>query len=101
MLTGQETRKTGSQCQAPGSHFQEVLCLGGAKKQGTVALSTAAAKYVSLSMQCPSRVLWIRRLNSEIDNPPCELNIILKDYQSAIAMGRNPQLYRRAKHIDK
>ena len=39
------------------------------KKQDTVALSTAEAKYVALS-SAAKECVWIQRLNSDLENPP-------------------------------
>lgn len=69
------------------------------KKQDTVALSTAEAEYMALSCAAQESI-WMRRLNSELGNPPQGPTIILEDNQSAIAMAKNPQFHGRAKHID-
>ena len=69
------------------------------KKQDTVALSTAEAEYVALS-SATQECVWMRRLVSELGNPPGEPTTILEDNQSSIAMARNPQFHGRAKHID-
>ena len=69
------------------------------KKQDTVALSTAEAEYVALS-SATQECVWMRRLNSELGNPPEGPTTILEDNQSCIAMARNPQFHGRAKHID-
>ena len=69
------------------------------KKQDTVALSTAEAEYVALS-SATQECVWMRRLNSELGNPPEGPTTILEDNQSSIAMARNPQFHGRAKHID-
>ena len=69
------------------------------KKQDTVALSTAEAEYVALS-SATQECVWMRRLNSELGNPPKGPTTILEDNQSSIAMARNPQFHRRAKHIN-
>ena len=69
------------------------------KKQDTVALSTAEAEYVALS-SAAQECVWMRRLVSELGNPPGEPTTILEDNQSSIAMARNPQFHGRAKHID-
>ena len=42
----------------------------------------------------------MRRLNSELGNPPDGPTTILEDNQSSIAMAKNPQFHGRAKHID-
>ena len=42
----------------------------------------------------------MRRLISELGNPPTGPTTILEDNQSTIAMAKNPQFHGRAKHID-
>ncbi len=42
----------------------------------------------------------MRRLNSELGNPPDGPTTIMEDNQSSIAMAKNPQFHERAKHID-
>ena len=42
----------------------------------------------------------MRRLNSELGNPPEGPTTIFEDNQSTIAMAKNPQFHGRAKHID-
>ena len=69
------------------------------RKQDTVALSTAEAEYVALS-SAAQECLWMRRLNTELGNPPQGPTTILEDNQSSIAMARNPQYHGRVKHID-
>ena len=69
------------------------------KKQDTVALSTAEAEYVALCSAAQETV-WLRRLISELNNPPDGPTTILEDNQSAMAMAKNPQFHGRAKHID-
>ena len=69
------------------------------KKQDTVALSTAEAEYAALS-SAAQECVWIRRLNSDLENPPKGPTTILEDNQSSIAMAKNPQFHGRAKHID-
>ena len=69
------------------------------RKQDTVALSTAEAEYVALSIAAQECV-WMRRLLSELGNPPGGPTTILEDNQSSIATARNPQFHGRAKHID-
>ena len=59
------------------------------EKQDTVALSTAEAEYVALS-SAAQECVWMRRLISELGNPPGEPTTILEDNQSSIAMARNP-----------
>ena len=48
------------------------------KKQDTVALSTAEAEYVALSFAA-QKTVWLRRLTSELKNPPIGPTTILED----------------------
>jgi hypothetical protein len=69
------------------------------KLQQSVALSTAEAEYVVLSL-CIQEVLWTKNLLSEmkikIDYPV----IVHEDNQSAIAIAKNDGYQSRAKHIN-
>jgi len=68
------------------------------KKQGTIALSTTEAEYISAA-QCCSQLLWIR--NQLADYEIHENNIpIFCDNNAAISLSKNPILYSRAKHIE-
>ena len=59
----------------------------------------AGAEYVALS-SAAQESMWMRRLNSELDNAPEGPITILNDNQSAISMAKNPHFHERAKHID-
>ena len=69
------------------------------KRQPTVALSTAEAEYMALSMAVQT-VIWIRKLLKDFyiasENP----TIIYEDNQGCIAMAKNPVNHERTKHID-
>ena len=69
------------------------------KKQECVALSTAEAEYVALS-SATQEAVWLRKLATDLGNPPKEPTTVFEDNQSAIAMSKNPQFHGRAKHID-
>ena len=69
------------------------------KKQDCIALSTAEAEYVALS-SATQEAVWLRKLATDLGNPPKESTTIHEDKQSAIAMSKNPQFHGRAKHID-
>ena len=66
------------------------------KKQDCVA---AEAEYVALS-SATQEAVWLRKLATDLGNPPKESTTIHEDNQSAIAMSKNPQFHGRAKHID-
>ena len=87
-------------CSTTGNVF---LLAGGAiswlsKKQAVVALSTAEAEYVSLSM-ATQEVLWLLKLFADLQ-VPTEQIVIMEDNQGAIALARNPVAHSRTKHID-
>ena len=69
------------------------------KKQDCVALSTAEAEYVALS-SATQEAVWLRKLATDLGDPPQEPTTVYEDNQSAIAMSKNPQFHGRAKHID-
>ena len=69
------------------------------KKQDTVALSTAEAEYVALA-NAAQECAWMRRLLSELGDSQRGPTNILEDYQSCIAMAKNPKFHGRAKHVD-
>ena len=70
------------------------------KKQPIVALSTAEAEYVALSMTTQEAV-WLRRFLSDLttaeDQKP---TVVMEDNQGTIAIGKNPVAHARTKHID-
>ena len=69
------------------------------KKQNCVALSTAEAEYMAISMAAEESV-WLERLLSEMNEKSDELIFIYEDNQSTIFMAMNPKFHGRAKHID-
>ena len=83
-----------------------IFSVGGApvswksRKQSCVALSTAEAEYISLTIAA-QEAIWSNRLLSELQlqKEPLEPAIIYEDNQSAISMAKNPQFHGRSKHI--
>ena len=69
------------------------------KVQQSVALSTAEAEYIALSL-CIQESLWTRNLLSEIGVRDIASTIVYEDNQSAIAIAMNNGYQSRAKHID-
>ncbi|KAJ0389261.1 hypothetical protein P43SY_010839 [Pythium insidiosum] len=69
------------------------------KLQRTVALSTAEAEYVSISM-CTQEVLWARTLLEELGHAQTQPTKINTDNKSAIAIAKNVGYSARAKHVD-
>nr|CCA21616.1 putative polyprotein [Albugo laibachii Nc14] len=67
--------------------------------QKSVALSSAEAEYMAMSM-CGANILWVKQILLEMGHPfegPIQLFV---DNQSAIAIPRNDRYQSRAKHID-
>jgi ribosomal protein S12 methylthiotransferase accessory factor YcaO len=69
------------------------------KKQSVVALSSTDAEYVALS-EAGREACWLRSLYHELGYDQAKLTQIRCDNNGAIAMARNPQFHKRAKHID-
>jgi len=71
------------------------------KKQGSVALSSTEAEYMSLT-QGIKEALWLGELLSDLGAPryKTEIRQVQCDNQGAIALTRNPQYHARTKHID-
>jgi hypothetical protein len=69
------------------------------KKQSVVALSSTDAEYVALS-EAGREACWLRSLYHELGYDQAKPTQIRCDNNGAIAMARNPQFHKRAKHID-
>ncbi|GKB21993.1 retrovirus-related pol polyprotein from transposon TNT 1-94 [Tanacetum coccineum] len=70
----------------------------GAKKQSSVAMSSAEAEYVAAA-GCCAQVLWIKSQLADYDVLYDKVPIFC-DNTSAIAISNNPVLHSRTKHID-
>ena len=68
------------------------------KKQTTVALSSTEAEYVALS-EATCKATWLRNLYSELGFNLGQPTLLLGDNDGSIAMAKNPQFHKRAKHI--
>ena len=64
------------------------------RKQSCVALSTAEAEYMSLSLAA-QEAIWLNRLLAELQlqKEPSRPAILYEDNQSAIFMTKNPQFH--------
>ena len=69
------------------------------KKQATVALSTAEAEYVALSV-ATQEAIWLRRLLTDVGEFLEDPIVNNEDNQEAIAMAKNPVGHARTKRID-
>ncbi|GJY25342.1 retrovirus-related pol polyprotein from transposon TNT 1-94 [Tanacetum coccineum] len=85
-------------------HLSAYQILGGklvcwsAKKQRSVAMSSAEAEYV-VAAGCCTSILWMKSQLSDYDIH-YKMVLIFYDNTSAIAISNNPVLYSRTKHID-
>jgi hypothetical protein len=68
------------------------------KKQTSVALSTAEAKYVAAG-QCCAQLLWMRQTLRDFGYNLSKVPLLC-DNESAIRMANNPVEHSRTKHID-
>ncbi|GJS74888.1 hypothetical protein Tco_0724769 [Tanacetum coccineum] len=69
-----------------------------AKKQSSVAMSSAEAEYVAAA-GCCAQVLWIKSQLADYDVPYDKVPIFC-DNTSVIAISNNPVLHSKTKHID-
>ena len=69
------------------------------KVQQSVALSTAEAEYIAISL-CIQEVMWVKSLLSELKVRIDDSVVMHEDNQSAIAIANNDGYQSRAKHID-
>jgi hypothetical protein len=68
------------------------------KKQTSVTISTAEAKYVAAS-QCCAQLLWMRQTLRDFGYNLSKVPLIC-DNESAIHLADNPSEHSRTKHID-
>ncbi|EGD79212.1 hypothetical protein PTSG_12961 [Salpingoeca rosetta] len=80
-------------------HHRLSLCLGAARLQPTVALSTAEAEYMGRLRQQRRDVVFLRQLLMDLDEPEAGATKMLTDNQAAIAIGNDHVTKPRTKHI--
>jgi hypothetical protein len=69
------------------------------RKQSSIALSTAKAKYIAAcSARCEA--IWLRKLLTGLFDLEMEATVILCDNQSCIKMTENPVFHDKSKHIE-
>ena len=68
------------------------------KKQSTVALSTAKAKYVATT-HCAKQVIWHRSLLNEDGISLPSTSTIFSDNQAAVSIAHHPEHHAQTKHI--
>ncbi len=69
------------------------------KKQSITALLSTEAEYIALS-EAVHEAQWLRNLFKELGFRQTLPTMILGDNEGSIAMTKNPQFHKRAKHID-
>jgi hypothetical protein len=69
------------------------------KKQMTVTLSSTEAEYIALS-EAGRKACWLRNLFKELGFPQLAPTLLEGDNDGSIAMARNPQFHKWAKHIE-
>jgi hypothetical protein len=69
------------------------------KKQSITALSSTKAEYIALS-EAAREARWLRSLFFELGFAQSMPTIIRGDNEGSIAMTKNPQFHKRAKHIE-
>ena len=89
-----DRKSTSGACQILGN---KLVCWS-AKKQQSVAMSSAEAEYVAAAGCCAS-ILWMKSQLSDYDIH-YKMVPIFCDNTSAIAISNNPVLHSRTKHID-
>jgi hypothetical protein len=68
------------------------------KKQNSVALSTAEAKYIAAGSSC-SQMVWMKQMLQEY-NVEQDVMTLYCDNLSSISISKNPVQHSRTKHID-
>jgi hypothetical protein len=68
------------------------------KKQSIIALSSTELEYIVLS-EAGREACWLRSLHAELGFPQEKPCVLRGDNDGSIAMARNPQFHKKAKHI--
>eukprot|EP00253_Pinus_taeda_P003552 PITA_03552 len=79
--------------------FPRARGLAKARKQKSVALSTAEGEYIVVSMAF-CEVFWLRKLFSELFEHVLDTTVIFCDNQSWIRLSENPMFHDRSKNIN-
>ena len=91
----QDRKSTSGFCFSMGS----AMVSWSSRKQGSVALSTAEAEYVSAS-DASREAVWLRKLVSDLFGTSLEPVVIHCDNQSCIKISENPVFHDRSKHME-
>lgn len=88
-----------TRCSTTGYIFLLVVRYRGVQKDNQILLSTTEAEYVAAA-EAVKELVWLRRLLSDIKCRFDEPTVLQIDNQSAIILIKNPECYRKTKHID-
>ena len=91
----QDQKSTSRLCFSMGS----AMVSWSSRKQGSVALSTAEAEYVSAS-DASREAVWLRKLLSDLFDTSLEPVVIHCDNQSCIKISKNPVFHDHSKHME-
>jgi hypothetical protein len=97
--------RLGREYSGPEEHIGCCFTLGFAmvswcsRKQSSVALSTAEAEYIALSVAVREAV-WLRKLLTDLFDHEMDPIIIHCDNQSCVKLSENPVFHDRSKHIE-
>jgi hypothetical protein len=69
------------------------------KKQSFVALSTAEAEYIVLSVAI-REAMWLRKLLTDLFDHEMDSTIIHCDNQNCVKLSKNPMFHDKSKHIE-
>ncbi|KAL4105052.1 hypothetical protein QTP88_020327 [Uroleucon formosanum] len=69
------------------------------RRQQCVSLSTTKSEYIALS-QAVQELTWLKLFLGELMDQPKMVPTMYGDNQNAIKLVKNPEFYRRTKHID-
>jgi hypothetical protein len=69
------------------------------RKQTSVALSTAEAEYIALSVAV-REVVWLRKLLADLFGHVLDSTVIHCDNQSCVKLSDNPMFHDKSKHIE-
>ena len=71
----------------------------GSKKQTSIALSSTKAEYMA-HLEASREAMWLQNLFRELGYIQKEPILLLGDNDGSIAMAKNPEFYKRTKHVD-
>jgi hypothetical protein len=93
--SAEDRKSTSGMCFILGS----AMISWGSRKHKSVALSIAEAEYMESCEAC-TKVVWLRKLISDLFDQTPESTIIYCDNQSCIRLSEHPVFYERSKNIE-